>query len=285
MKQYQSLGFQRYVIAFPCWRCNLKCPYCAYNPKPQEGYVDVYTGASKIPMSEVSPREWIGFLAPFKETLVEICGGEPLLYDGLSQIIDCLHPTSKYAMTSNTTQLKTIFKLDPSNCYSWTASYHPSASEPYGDLDFFINVLQEMKRYGYRNVACTIVYLPWKYTSEYVASIQKRFKGEGIPLNWQPYVWKDYKWKPEHLAKAKELLPSYLPDWDDGRLKTCGAGDTAFAVNCDGTVYRCLSTLTFNGDPLGNIKTGWNPIKSATECVSSCMWTCDYWNNDVRYDG
>lgn len=287
MTQYQNLGFQWYIIAFPCWRCNLKCPYCAYSPKPQQGYVDVYTGQSKIYMDELPPRDWIRFLSPFENSLIEICGGEPLLYNGLPQIIESLHSTSKYAMTSNTTQLKTIFKLDPNNCYCWTASYHPSSPRPYSDLDFFIGLLQEMKRYGFRNVACTIVYLPWKYTDEYVTSIQRRFKREGIPLNWQPYVWHGYRWKPEKRVMAEKLMSSYSPDWDDKRPKICDAGASNFAVNSNGVVFRCLSNLTFGDFPLGalgNINLGWTPLTEPEKCRSPCVYTCDYWNNNVSYD-
>ena len=283
MTQYQDLGFQRYIAMFPTWRCNLHCPYCPYRQKPHHDVVDVYTGAAKITMTERPAHDWTQFLAPLEHTLVDVCGGEPTLYPGIARVLESLHPSSRYAMTSNTTQLPTAFKLNPNTCYCWTASYHPTATPPYGDLDFFIGVLHELRRYGFRRVACTIVYLPWKHTDTYVAEVQHRFHEEGIPLNWQPYVWHGYTWTPAQRATAEQLMPTYWPDWDAHRPKRCDAGASAIAINSDGHIYRCLSTLTF-GDPcLGDITAGWTPRTEPSPCRSPCVYTCDYWNNNVTY--
>jgi len=279
MKNYESYGFKRYLAIFPTWRCNLKCPYCAY--RPQGDYVDVYRGLSKIPMNEVAPDIWVNFLKGCANTLIDICGGEPLLYKELHKILDSLPASSKYAMTSNTTLFNQIFDLNPEKCLCWTASYHPSAPSPYSNIDWFLETLVEMKRYGFRHISCTIVYLPWKYTLQdmelFRKKVSNRIKLESV--TWQPYSWPGYKWSCEKMEIAKKMYPQFKLDWEKrSQHKVCDAGINYISVNSDGMVYRCLSHLTFNGIKLGNISGDWSSLEKRTECFKPCVYPCDYLN-------
>jgi sulfatase maturation enzyme AslB (radical SAM superfamily) len=270
------------IIAVPTWNCNFNCPYCAYKKKCD--FIEAYTGLRKFSLNELPAKIWIDFFSVFDNCLIDFTGGEPLLYPKLAKIIDSLPAKCKWAITSNTSELNKVFSLDPADCQTWTASFHPYAPFPFSKLDFFLSLLQTMKNYGYINIACTIVYLPWQHTSKFIKSTSKRFKRAKIKLNWHPYHFHNYKWKKEELKIAKKLSPKFKPNWEPfGIRKICDAGKKYFVVNNDGTIYPCYSHLIFNTQKLGSIQNKWDLLNNEIDCLNPCIFPCDYLTNNIRY--
>jgi len=274
------------IIAIPTWRCNFHCSYCAY--KSKHNYVEAYQGLRRFELKEeLDAEQWLNFFSSISETegLIDFTGGEPLLYSKLPQIIDSLPPKWRWAITSNCSLLHVVFSLNPKNCETWTASYHPESPKPFNNIDYFIHLLLEMKEYGYRNVACTIVYLPWLHSHEHIKFYERRFKDAKTPLNWHPYHFYGFKWDKEKLKIAKKLSPWFKPEWEPhGAKKVCNAGQTYFVVNNDGTVYPCYSHLIFDSFKLGNICKEWSPLTSDLNCQIPCVFPCDYLTNKIKME-
>jgi hypothetical protein len=246
--------------------------------------LEVYRGLNTFLLNELDAEQWINFFSSLPETLIDFTGGEPLLFSGLTQITNSLSPKLKWAITSNCSLPKVIFSLNPKKCETWTASYHPESPKPFNNVDYFISLLLKMKDYGYRSVACTIVYLPWKHTELDIKFFTDKFKKAKIPLNWHPYHFVGYKWRPDKLKIANKLFPKFKPEWEPaGLTKTCNAGQNYFVINSDGTVYPCYSHMIFDSLRLGNITKSWSPLKSDMNCENPCVFPCDYLTNNIRY--
>jgi len=271
------------LIAIPTWRCNLKCSYCAYRVR-KDGIIDIYHGLSTKALKEISPKHWILFFNSFSNALVEFTGGEPLLYNGLSEVVDSLSSKHKWAITSNTTLPNVVFNINPKRCKTWTASFHFESPKPFSDIEYFIDFLKQMREYGYQKIASTIVYLPWLHTEKDINFYISKFEEAKIPLNWHPYHFYKYKWSPHKIQIAKRLSPWFKPEWESyGISKICNAGQKYFVVDCDGTVYPCYSHMIFDSLRLGNIKEKWSPLKKKLNCENPCVFPCDYLTNKIKY--
>jgi len=126
------------LVWFPTWLCqnyniqnpqerSLRCPYCPY------GYDNglIFNGQQTCgPQSFIDPKIMVTFLKTNRVYLgeqIEFSGGEPLLYPYLIDVLSSL-PEFRWAITSNTSVVSTVKRLDESGilgkCGSWTASYH-----------------------------------------------------------------------------------------------------------------------------------------------------------------
>ena len=101
------------VVVNPTWRCQLHCIYCWMH------------GLGFKPGQECSPRQWLWFLAQLPgPTTVDFSGGEPLLYEGIIDLIQRLAVRDiGWAMTSNLMNAHKVARIlngDPTYPDSWT---------------------------------------------------------------------------------------------------------------------------------------------------------------------
>lgn len=89
-------------------RCNLRCDYCSI-VKDYPGMPDIYPNMKYYRDHELSYNEWIQILSMLKKNNPNVFlifyGGEPFLYDGLTELIKYCHKENlHYTIISNNTK-------------------------------------------------------------------------------------------------------------------------------------------------------------------------------------
>jgi len=281
-------------VFFNTWRCFLNCSYCDYKTKD---YADdgSYTlecfGNSFRIDEEYHWAYWLALLNRFRPYHLDFCGGEPLIYDGLLEMIDHFPRGCTWAMTSNTLASEVIKRISPIGSVAWTASDHFTRE------DMFINNLWILRRKGF-SVRVTMVFTPENYKA--VLDKMKRYQEMKIGINLHPLFKQGFSWYDhnnvydEVKQKAVEMNNNNSINFigainkrfkGEGRHPACPGGANFFSLSPDGKVYRCVSSyVVLNKEPIGHIKDV-EPSKLAQPCEGGCVFTCDFDCRGGRWEG
>lgn len=203
-------------------------------------------------------------------------GGEPTLYNGLSELLGNLPIDSKWAITSNTLLTDTIKRLPTYNCKDWTASYHFHSDK------IFLDNINLLRNHGVP-VRITIVLTPKNI--DIVKQKVKDFVFEGIGINIHPLLKQDFSWlnHKEVWQEAckmgkKNVYVNFIDDisaeWKPEKHDICQAGtDKYFVLMPDGSVLRCYSEI-LQYHPSAHIK-NFEPLSEPGACNIDCMFPCD----------
>lgn len=272
-------------VFFNTWRCFLECPYCDYqatNFKENGGYTLECFGNTYPIEEEYHWAYWLALLDRFRPYHLDFCGGEPLIYDGILEMVDHFPNGSTWAITSNTLASALIKRISPIGCVSWTASDH------FIQEDKFVNNLWVLRRKGF-HVRVTMVFTPENYQT--VLDKMNLYRQMNIGINLHPLFKQGFSWH-EHndifnqvREKALELKQDNAVNFvgsihkefkGEGKHPACPGGSNFFALSPDGKVYRCVSGyVVLNRPPLGHIR-DFEPFKLAQPCEGGCVFSCDF---------
>jgi len=275
-----------FIVINPTWRCNLaseigKCPYCPNLVSDNGHRVEFYWGLGENKVGfEATARQWLDFLPRLGSGIVDICGGEPLCWDGLQEFIEGLPKGFEWYITSNCLQPEIIKKLDLSRCRMWTASFHPYAM---GKGDYGNRFFRSLRVLVKRHLPVVVSIMAYPENIHWLPFWAEAFAGWAFTVNVQPYEDPRYDWR-EHPDKLEGLMAvkQYenelkLPYWDsEPSSKMCAAGKDYLMTAPDGTVYRCNMALITGAKPLGSIfDSGDFILKEAALCEIPCSSSCD----------
>lgn len=201
-----------HVCIFPTWNCQLSCAYCSIRN-------------SKIDRSVegVTRHQWADALrlAVPRGSIVDIAGGEPLLYEG---IIDLLHALGTYgliwAITTNAKASSIVHQIcneRPRGCACINVSDHPGNPE------------------AHENIA--------------------RLRAAGYMVNVHRV---DHPAAGHHEPDAQLIT---YQDWKggkavDGKPRRCTAGLNHWIAGPNGDMWRCIVAMETGQQPGGNLFTG-----------------------------
>ena len=206
------------VVVNPTWRCQLHCIYCWMH------------GLGFKPGQECSPRQWLWFLAQLPGPMtVDFSGGEPLLYEGIIDLIQRLAVRDiGWAMTSNLMNAHKVAELCDRpirGCMGIHVSAHAG-----GPADLYER-------------AVSLVRAGYPVTINVVDHPAAGAVPEGVGVDLIPYqAWTE-----------GEAV--------DGIRRQCNAGENHLVMSPDGNVYRCAVEMQLGVAPLGHISQGWESMR------------------------
>ena len=194
------------------WRCQLRCPYCLLRWTKYD-----------FAAVEHSWSEWAVALRDHTPpgSLFDFAGGEPLLFDGLPQLLAYLHQTGRrWAITTNALSTKgvdNLLRVRPEGCVLVNVSDHPG------------NNTDEMRA----NVDRLRAVYPLVHNR--VAHPQAGHAYDGKINTVIPYQrWED----------GTEL---------DGIRRWCNSGTYHWVAEPGGNLFRCNPALALAEPPIGNL--------------------------------
>jgi MoaA/NifB/PqqE/SkfB family radical SAM enzyme len=214
------------IVWNPTWRCNLKCEYCWVR---QVGWHNTNPG-------ERSWQEWLMAFVKYlpERTVMDISGGEPLLFKGLHSLLGLLvqeRPDIQWAMTTNLTPdaWERFYAHPVPKCVVINVSAH--AITPNFER---VNLLQQ--RYSVR---------------------VNRVEHERAPIVRGDYSRITY----EDWSEGPAV---------DGVVRLCDAGTRHVVINPTGDIYHCSIEPRLGLDPVGNIFEGRFPKGGTRLCQYGC---------------
>jgi hypothetical protein len=214
------------VVINPSWKCQLHCPYC---------WVPHVKIDRNVP--EHQWQEWAEALIRIvpRGSIVDVCGGEPLLYPGIHHLMGALGEHGiRWAITTNAMSkegVKAMTDMYIPGCVQINVSDHT------GNASNAENV--QKLRYGYQ-----------------VMSHRVNHAGAG-----------------EHEPRAQ--LITYQPWKEgiacDGIKRMCNAGMYHWVTNPAGDAWRCVVDMQVGNKPFGNLFD--NQFKELSQ-PESCEFGC-----------
>jgi len=284
------------IVWYPIWKCNFDCyKYCPYDYKNRA--VDIYgKPVIKLRKNTLTHYEWTHAFSKLPPFILDISGGEPLLYSSLDKVLSNLKKDDVWAITSNTSVTSMINKLIDSgamnSCISWSASFHPISllkngkENPFADIYNFIDNLLLVRDNTSGNVKVNIVLHEdiFDKIEEYIDI----FKWYEFDVTVLPYLDENYEWKEKNLEIVKRIR-KYIDEsqplgWSNKNItKFCSAGKDYIHISSDGEVYRCYSQMVYEGErgdifkaSLGNILEKKFKLNDKLElCKIPCYFPCD----------
>jgi SAM-dependent methyltransferase len=104
-----DVGIRRPRV-FITTRCSYDCPTCSVRVK------------GEAPIKESTPEEWIKCLNSLNASVIHISGGEPGLYIGLSEIVNCM--ASRAKIFTNLSTIDEFLKISPKRKASLKATFY-----------------------------------------------------------------------------------------------------------------------------------------------------------------
>jgi len=275
-----------FLVLNPLWRCDLaeeagRCPYCPNEVSEDGRRVKFYWGLGEnVFEKQATANDWLTFISKLGRTHVDICGGEPLAWDGLPELVTGLPGDCTWSITSNCVNTEALQRLDFSKCTQVTASFHPYTVGKSNYLNRFFGSLRYLTA---QKVKVIVSIMAYPANIDWLPFWIEAFEGWGFEVMAQPYEDPRYDWRehPDKLAALEALGTHYcrekLPYWGTapgGGM--CEAGHDYLMTSPGGLVYRCNLAMVGGGDPLGSIYDGTEFIlKRKAFCRQACSSSCD----------
>lgn len=276
------------LVWFPQWFCQnyaadgesfgSNCPYCPYGY--QNGRL-VFEGQETASNSLADPADVLAFFnanAGCLGRVVEISGGEPLLYPHLDAILLALADW-RWAITSNTLHTKMIRRLNQgralARCLCWTASYHPLSNQD----ERFRDNIRELRESGVGNIRITLVVSTHTIDRiEESLSFIQSMRPDGYQFHLNSHS--DLSRNPQLRERIERVAPNimqYAGHIPVGRI--CDRHGKLMALGADGTLYECVTKAYRNLDPIckvdGSVLLAALPRRVAM-CRLPCFAVCDH---------
>ncbi len=284
-----------FIVLNPTWRCDLadkvgKCPYCPNLVSEDGKRVEFYWGLGTNEVkAEATVKQWLSFFSKLPPSFIDICGGEPLYWSGLPELVEGLPKGFTWGITSNCFAPDVIKNLDLTRCKSWTASFHPYAI---GKADYGNRFFESLRILVYRHIDTRVTIMGFPGNLDWLPFWVEAFKGWNFRASVQPYESPKYAWgdHPDKLAALMELKGQIskerFPIWDTSPSnKLCLAGFDYIMTAPDGAVYRCNMALISGAKSMGSIfdAPGFL-LKEPSLCELACSSSCDRERRDIAKD-
>jgi MoaA/NifB/PqqE/SkfB family radical SAM enzyme len=220
-------GVSLSIMANLTWRCNYdNCPYC--------WQLAAFGRRKEYPAGPHPWTEWRDALLRYPPAVVDLLGGETLLFPGIYHLAASLYPHHRWAISSNLsshTWFDFVNRPLP-GCVGWTASWHPT-----GRLlpEEFLRRCKALLGVGY---PVNVNIIESAYKAQEFADV---FRRNGLHVEVNPY---------EDVRDT--MLVSDKP-------LRCKGGSTHITIDPEGWAYPCLTKLRRedrNHHRLGNIFDG-----------------------------
>jgi len=270
------------MVWFPTWKCinydkekshSHNCPYCPY------GFKDewlLYENKKVSPQGYVEPKDMIDFLVKHRAVLgnfIEISGGEPLMYNGL---IEVLKETGFYwAITTNGRKTEVVRDMITeglfNRCVAFNMSYHPCSN---ADNDFR-KTSELIFNYTGGQANSTVV------VSQHTIGMLQHAKDflSTVPLQAIHYHHDAHSELPEWVDVEAEKIIGKVPylAGDVPKNVMCRKNNNLMAISPTGDVFHCVTKCYLNKDSIGNVKDiDIIPNNKAELCDVGCF-ACSDW--------
>lgn len=257
------------ILWFMTYRCNYSCPYCWQGGDWRARIAQEQAFFAATPWVET----WAGVFARLAPNLVDVTGGEPLLYP-LGQLIANTPRGIQWAITTNASRMGDLLALGelPSDrLVSVTLSYHPTQAVP---ASFFPTAAHLASR----GLAVTVNFVGWPGQVLLAHEVEETCRRSGVrfhldpcaPSPSAPYIPAT---QVEQAMIDRYTQPDRCPRQPCGRV-LCDAGRVHLVMLPTGATYRCLKFALAEGEAgyIGNVLQ--NPV------VGWCsdLIPCDLWH-------
>lgn len=243
-------------------------------------------GEKTLPISrELSPREWAHGMHKVRQAtglkvLFDFTGGEPLIYEGLGEMLEKCRTYSAWSVTSNTSltkQLHALYKYNIDLPGSWTGSWHPRAGFP---IDRFIENLKFVRSHGTYTSVTIVLH---RSTKDTIKADLKRFQDEGFVTQIHLALIDGYDFGKEEDQELKDLYAelqylnrSFAENMDETPAgvpspRNCLAGFRSVVVSSDGQCFLCYEhAMRQSMKSIGQ----WGEWTPKTDMTRGCTWEC-----------
>ncbi len=240
LKPYYRKVFSNrlHILFWPTFLCNYRCSYCPIVTK--------FDFATVFPRhSERTAQDWITALDKLPPAMIYICGGEPMVYAPLPDLINNLPEKHRIlGIVSNVSMPVSVFRKIKKPIHI-NASFH---REFVSDDDFIARV-KELQEFFHVHV--NIVATPENMAV--IERVEDLMNRNDISLHVDPLVDPTFSYTPEQLRTIKKCTQAdrdSLVAFDDFSLKLCSAGRNYINLMPDGQVYTCAGGWSYAHSPL-----------------------------------
>lgn len=286
LRPYHRLFFPNKIYGYwnLTYRCTYKCSYCPFCS--QTKYSEIYPKTV-----EKTPEEWIKILEKLPPMSFLLIGGEPLLYDGLGEVINNLPKKhSLIGLVSNISLPIDLYKKIKKKICLTTSFHREFAKE-----DEFIEKILALKEFMWIssvNIVATPENIP------FLEELHKKLTPKGITIRVEHLIKSGFGYNAEEL----KILSKYLTadrNWERKQNfyeaflnKTCSAGRNYINIMPNADVYSCVGGMEYinaqhrkpyiqNQDlsryKLGNLADEDFDFNNVNKpCSLPCIYVCDW---------
>ena len=293
-RYYRTVFPNKLILLFnPTSRCNYRCSYCPVITKFD--YTTVFPKKQ-----EKSVAEWLQAFEQLPPAMIYIAGGEPFLYNGLTDLVNQLPKKHQIVgIVTNLSQDVRLYRKMQRKVHI-RASFH---REFIGQDEFVAKVKALSDQfYIHVNIVATPENLPL------IDEVSTGMARDNVTLHVDPYVDVNFRYSPEQRALLDRVLrsdrnPDSQLDFNDFSEKSCSAGRNYINVASNGDVSTCnggtqyLHSSLYAGFPnpggmdlrkfaMGNLfDPAFTLNKTDIKCSLPCKEACDRDSVAVRRIG
>jgi MoaA/NifB/PqqE/SkfB family radical SAM enzyme len=241
------------------WKCNYSCSYCFQNGKrdnhPIITNLDSWFEAFKR-------------LASLGIWKVMITGGEPLVYPRLPELGERIAQAGHVLtlitnLSANSKRLDNFISATEGALSLVSASWHPE----HISLEDFVQRVKELRTRLRESTELVASFTVSKENYHLLGTVRDAAEKEKIP-----FLIRSQRDEFSASNNFKHSIGGLESPWLSYRNTrswfgaNCSAGIDYFAVDSNGYVYKCLSDLDADAEPIGNFLLDFIPLKSPSIC-------------------
>ncbi|MBS4759103.1 MAG: radical SAM protein [Clostridium sp.] len=238
-RPYHRLFFPNKIYGYwnITYRCTYQCSYCPFCSITK--YSELYPKSS-----EKTPDEWLAILEKLPPMSFLLIGGEPLLYPGLSEVINNLPKKhSIIGLISNASLPVELYrKIKKKVCL--TLSYH----REFAKEDEFIEKVLELNEFMWIN-SVNIVATPENIP--FLEELHKRLNPKGVTIRVEHLIKPGFQYTDEQYKQIEKYLTHDRDfrkknDFYEAQIcKSCSAGRNYINIMPNADVYSCVGGMEY----------------------------------------
>lgn len=243
------------------YACNYRCSYCWWE---MDGLWDALAKKHKL----LPPEDWVAVWRRLRErhgeAMLDVLGGEPLLYPKAAELLRGLSALHRLRVTTNLSidgpKLDAMIAAVSPERVHFNASFHPQFTE----FEPFLGRVLRLKDAGFEPA---VLFVPWPPLVDKMRGWRDACLAKDVPFSVMIFqgAWegKSYPDAYTDAQKAEIGLLMNNPRLKDAEVKyrlergsvkgkLCHSGRVYANVKADGTVFRCGQDA-FGHKPMGNL--------------------------------
>ncbi len=293
LRPYHRLFFKNKIYGYwnITYRCTYKCSYCPFCNVTDYGKI--------YPKNvEKTPDEWLRILEKLPPMSFLLIGGEPMLYQGIDEIINNLpQKHSIIGMISNASLPADLYKkIKKKICLS--ISYHRESAKE----DEFIEKVLELNSFMWIN-SVNIVATPENIP--FLEKLHQSLNPKGITVRVEHLIKPGFKYTDEQYKQIEKYLTydrnfKKKDDFYEAKIcKLCSAGRNYINIMPNADVYSCVGGMEYinavhrkqyikNPEILKRYRLGnladdnFSFFKKDKLCPNPCIYVCDWDYAEIR---
>lgn len=238
IRPYHRIFFPNKIYGYwnITYRCTYKCSYCPFCNVTD--YSKIYPQSS-----EKSPEQWLKILQKLPSMSFLIIGGEPLLYDGLSEIINNLPKQhSIIGLLSNASlPIDKYKKIKKNVCLS--ISFHREFAKEQEFIEKVFEIKSIMKINSV-NIVATPENIP------FLEQLHKKLTPKGITIRVEHLVKPGFQYSSKELELLKKYITydrnlNFKNFYENCFTKRCSAGRNYINIMPNADTYSCVGGMEY----------------------------------------